>query len=110
MRIVEPGARFGRRATTGLAVLLAVGAVGATRGFATAGSPAVVVEWNQKAYDLGFAEAQFLTFKGARHRSCHQARAPRGPAHPGRAPPARAPLTVGGACLGGPGPYAPRVN
>jgi hypothetical protein len=77
MRIVEPAARLERRVITGLSVLLALlalGAVGATRGFATAGSPGVVVEWNQKAYDIGFAEDQFLTFKGARaHAMLHLA-------------------------------------
>jgi hypothetical protein len=58
-------------------LLLVVGlaTVGATRDSSMPGHPAtVVVEWNQKAYDIGFAEDQFLTFKGARaHAMMHLA-------------------------------------
>jgi len=77
MRIVEPAARCERRVIASLAmllVILAVGAAGATRGSDMAGSAAVAVAWNQKAYDIGFAEDQFLTFKGARaHAILHLA-------------------------------------
>jgi hypothetical protein len=77
MRIVEPAAQLGQRVSVSLGALLAilaVGTVGATRGFATGDNPAVVAEWNQKAYDIGFAEDQFLTFKGARaHAMLHLA-------------------------------------
>jgi PAP2 superfamily len=59
------------------ALLLTIGvatAAAAPELLAAAHPATIVVEWNQMAYDIGFAEDQFLTFKGARaHAMMHLA-------------------------------------
>lgn len=53
-------------ATIGILLLCCVAEAGVVRGSHEVHSGSVIVQWNQLAYDIAYAEDQFNTFKGQR--------------------------------------------